>query len=86
VPAWTAFFEKRAGVKGYQRLDVVKWLRRAQGWHLERQAYVSHKQELALRLLAVRVPEEVAQQRRQRVRPGAKKRGRPVSQKKLYLC
>lgn len=86
VPAWTAFFQKKARGKGYQRLDVVKWLRQAQGWHLERQVYVFHKQKLALRLLAVRVPPEVAEQRRQRVRQEAKKRGRPVSQKKLDLC
>ena len=86
VPAWTAFFEKKPRGKGYQRLDVVKWLRQAKGWHLERPVYVFHKQKLALRLLAVRVPPEVAEQRRQRVRADAKKRGRPVSQKKLDLC
>jgi hypothetical protein len=86
VPAWTAFFEKNDGVKGYRRLDVVKWLRQAQGWYRERQVYVFHKQKLPLRLLAVRVPPEVAEQRRQRVRQEAKKRGRPVSQKKLDLC
>jgi hypothetical protein len=86
VPAWTAFFEKQAGVKGYQRLDVVKWLRQAQGWRLERQVYVFHEQKLALRLLAVRVPPEVAEQRRERVRQEAKERGRPVSQKKLDMC
>lgn len=86
VPAWTAFFEKKQRGKGYQRLDVVKWLRQAQGWHLERQVHIFHKEKLALRLLAVRVPEEVAEQRRQRVRQEAKKHGRPVSQKKLDLC
>jgi hypothetical protein len=86
VPAWTAFFEKEAPGKGYRRLDVVKWLRRAKGWHLERRVCVFHKQKLALRLLAVRVPEEVAEQRRQRVRQEAKKKGRPVSQEKLDMC
>lgn len=86
VPAWTAFFEKKQRRKGYQRLDVLKWLRQAEGWYLQRQVYVFHKQKLALRLLAVRVPEEIAEQRRRRVREEAKKRGRPVSQKKLDLC
>jgi hypothetical protein len=86
VPAWTAFFEKQAGVKGYLRLDVVKWLRQAEGWQLERQVYVFHKQKMPLRLLAVRVPAEVAEQRRQRVRQEAKQHGRPVSQKKLDMC
>ena len=86
VPAWTAFFEERAGGKGYRRLDVLKWLRQAGGWYLQRQVCVFHKQKLSLRLLAVRVPAEVAEQRRQRVRQEARKRGRPVSQKKLDLC
>jgi len=86
VPAWTAFFEQEARGKGYRRLDVVRWLRRARGWHLERQVHVFHKQKLRLRLLAVRVPPEVAEQRRQRARQEAKKKGRPVSQKKLEMC
>jgi hypothetical protein len=86
VPAWTALFQKKQRGKGYQRLDLVKWLRQAEGWYRQRQVYVFHKQKLALRLLAVRVPEEIAEQRRQRVRTEAKKRGRPVSQKKLDLC
>jgi hypothetical protein len=86
VPAWTAFFEKPARGKGYRRLDVVAWLRQADGWQLERDVYVFHKQKMRLRLLAVRVPPEVAEQRRQRVRQEAKQHGRPVSQKKLDLC
>jgi hypothetical protein len=59
--------------------------RQASGWHLERRVCVFHKQKLALRLLAVRVPPELAEQRRQRVRREAKERGRPVSQKKREL-
>lgn len=85
VPAWTAFFEKKPG-KGYLRLDVLKWLRQAKGWQMERQVHVFHKQKLELRLLAVRVPAEVAEQRREHARQEAKKHGRPVSQKKLDLC
>jgi hypothetical protein len=86
VPAWTAFFERNKRGKGYVRLDVAAWLRQAEGWHLERQVHVFHKQKLSLRLLAVRVPEEMAEQRRQRVREEARKRNRPVSQRKLDLC
>ncbi len=86
VPAWTAFFEKRPGVKGYARLDVVKWLRHAAGWQHEREVYVFHKQKMLLRLLAVRVPSEVAEQRRERARQEAKQHGRPVSQQKLDMC
>lgn len=84
VPAWTALFEQRG--KGFLRLDLLKWLRRAGGEWLQRRVYVFHKQKLALRLLAVRVPAEVAQQRREQVRRDARKRGRPVSQRKLELC
>jgi hypothetical protein len=86
VPAWAAFFEKKKGRKGYARLDVVAWLGQAKGWHLERPVHVFHDGKLALRLLAVRVPEEVAEQRRRRVRQEAKQRGRAVSQRKLDLC
>jgi hypothetical protein len=84
VPAWTAFFEPKG--KGFRRLDLLKWLRRAVGDRLERSVCVFHQQKLQLRLLAVRVPQEVAEQRRQQVRRDAKKRGRPVSQRKLDLC
>jgi hypothetical protein len=86
VPHWTAFFEKKVGRKGYARLDVLKWLRDAGGCCLERRVHVFHEEKLELRLLAVRVPEEVAQQRREQVRADARKRGRPVSHKKLELC
>lgn len=86
VPAWTAFFEKKAKRKGYERLDLLRWLRQAKGSCLSRRVYVFHEQKLALRLLAVRVPDEVARQRREQVSKDAKGRGRPVSQRKLDLC
>lgn len=86
VPHWTAFFEKKAGRKGYARLDVLSWLRQARGSHLAREVFVFHKQKMKLRVLAVRVPAEVAQARREEARQDARKRGRPVSQRKLELC
>jgi hypothetical protein len=86
VPAWTAFFEKKTRGKGYQRLDVVKWLRDAKGWYLERPVCVFHGEKLPLRLLAVRVPEEVAAERRGRVLKEARQRGRAASAAKLQLC
>jgi len=81
VPAWTAFFDEKGC-----RLDLVKELRRFQGHCLERRIRILHGSKLEVRLLAVRVPEQEAQQRRERVRREAKARGRPVSQKKLDLC
>lgn len=81
IPAWTAVFD----LKG-QRLDLVQLLRRHPGASLEQQVQLFHGTHLELRLLAVRVPEQEAEQRRQRVRKEAQQRGRPVSQRKLDLC
>jgi hypothetical protein len=81
VPVQTAFFDEKG-----QRLDLLKLLRKTQGWKLERPIRLLHGQKLTVRLLAVRVPEEEAEKRRARVRREAKQRGRPVSQKKLDLC
>jgi len=81
VPAWTAFFDESG-----ERLDLVKLLRQAKGWRLQRRVRILHGRKLTLRLLAQRVPEKEARQRRQRVQEEAKQRGRPVSQKKLELC
>jgi hypothetical protein len=86
VPCWTAFFEKKAARKGYERLDLLAWLRRADKPHVAREAYVLGKEKLRLRVLAVRVPEEVAEARREQVRKDARSRGRAVSQRKLDLC
>ncbi len=86
VPAWTAFFQKKERGKGYQKLDLLKWLRQGQGHWRQREVCIFRKQKLCLRLLAVRVPEDIAEQRREQVRREAKERGRPVSQKKLELC
>jgi hypothetical protein len=86
VPHWTAIFLKKRFGKGYKRLNVLAWLREAKGSTLSRHVYVFHKEKLPLRLLAVRVPEEVAQQRREEVRKDARGRGREVSQRKLDLC
>jgi hypothetical protein len=86
VPHWTAIFLKKRFGKGYERLDVLAWLREAKGSTLSRRVYAFHKEKMPLRLLAVRVPEEVAAKRREEVRKDAKGRGRPVSQRKLDLC
>jgi hypothetical protein len=86
VPHWTAFFVKKAKRKGYERLDLVRWLRRAKGSCLARDVYVFNEQKLKLRVLAVRVPEAVAEARREQVRKDAKGRGRQLGQRKLELC
>ena len=81
VPAWTAFFDEHG-----RRLDLLKELRRATGHTLDRRIRILHGSKVLVRLLAVRVPAEEADQRRERVRREAQQRGRPVSQKKLDLC
>jgi hypothetical protein len=81
IPAWTAVFDE-----GGRRLDLVARLRRARGDCLELPVRILHGRQLRLRLLAVRLPEAEAQQRRQRVRREAQQRGRAVSRKKLDLC
>jgi len=81
VPAWTAFFDEHG-----RRLDLLKELRRATGHTLDRRIRILHGSKVLVRLLAVRVPAEEADQRRERVRREAQRRGRPVSQKKLDLC
>lgn len=47
---------------------------------------VGAEKRLRCRLLAVRVPEPVAAQRRQRLHKQARKKGRPVSAERLALC
>jgi hypothetical protein len=81
VPAWTAFFDEKG-----RRLDLVKELRHLKGHYLDRRIRILHGSKMEVRLLAVRVPDAEAEQRRERVRREAKQRGRPVSQKKLDLC
>jgi hypothetical protein len=81
IPAWTAVFD----LKG-RRLDLVRLLRKTNADRLERKVRILHDCRMEVRLLAVRLPEEEANERRQRVRQEAKQRGRKVSQKKLELC
>jgi DDE family transposase len=81
VPAWTAFFDE-----GGRRLDLARELGKARGDWVDRPVQILHGQQLAVRLLAERLPEPEAAARRARVRREAKQRGRPVSRKKLELC
>lgn len=86
VPHPTVFFVESRWGRGVVRFDLVRWLRKAKGSCLAKEVYVFHEEKLKLRLLAVRVPAEIAEQRRAAVRADAKKRGREVSEKKLELC
>jgi hypothetical protein len=81
IPAWTAVFDEQG-----RRLDLVKELRKVKGDYVDRTVRILHGTKVKVRLLAVRLPEEEAEKRRERVRQEAKQRGRAVSQKKLDLC
>jgi hypothetical protein len=81
IPAWTAVFDLNG-----KALDLVQLLRHYKWDYLDRPVKILSRRKLQVRLIAARVPEEVAEERRQRVRKEAKERGRPVSQKKLDLC
>ena len=53
---------------------------------VERAVALGERQRLAARLLAVRVPQDVAETRRRRLRKAARDKGRPVSATRLALA
>ena len=65
---------------------LAAFLAAVQGDQVDEQVEVGAKKRLPARLLAVRVPAEVAQKRRERLRKTAKKKGRKVSAERLALC
>src|SRR6266498_4455899 len=66
-------------------LDLVPFLSRQTKSQLDLPVQVGGKQQLACRLLASRVPQEVADQRRQRIQETYRKHGRQPSEKLLHL-
>jgi hypothetical protein len=86
-----AFFlsRLRAGTKLYdlegQELDLPSWLA-TQAPTLDVPVLVGKSQHLKARLLAVRVPQEVAEKRRRRLREEAKRKGQMVSSERLALA
>lgn len=69
-----------------QRLDLVGWLKAQGEGSLDRSVVVGMQQRLACRLLAVRVPQQVAEQRRRRLREYARKKQVPVKAETLALA
>ena len=67
-------------------LELVTFLSRQPTNQLDLPVLVGGKQQLACRLLASRVPQEVAEQRRQRIREAYRKHGRQPSEKLLQLA
>jgi hypothetical protein len=68
------------------RLDLVAFLAKHQGDTLDVPVRAGSRQQLPCRLVALRVPQAVAQKRHERLRKQAQKKGRPVSTVSLTLC
>jgi Transposase DDE domain len=71
---------------GGRRLNLGEWLGRQRGDVVDVPVTIGVRQRLACRLVAVRVPAEVAARRRQRVRANGRKKGYTPSREKLALC
>jgi hypothetical protein len=69
-----------------QRRDVVTWLETHGGDSVEMPIRLGATHQLPARLLAVRVPQEVADQRRRRLRAEARRKGKTVSATRLALA
>ncbi len=79
----TAVFDARG-----RRRDLVRWLRvteAARAWPLDQPVQLGLAQRLPARLVAVPVPQEVADTRRRKLREEARKRHQPLSQARLAL-
>jgi IS4 transposase len=68
------------------RIDLVEWLAGQTASVVDVPVEIGKKHRLKGRLVAIRVPQEVAQQRRKRLLEDAKKRGKKVSAERLKLC
>ena len=67
-------------------LDLLTLLREQAQASLDCDVLLGAKQRVAVRLLAVRVPQEVADQRRRRIRKEARDKGRPLSAHLMELA
>lgn len=69
-----------------ERVELSQLLEAQQGEQVELAVELGLKQRIACRLLAVRVPQEVAEQRRRRLRKEARDKGQTVGAERLALC
>ena len=66
-------------------LDLVAWLAEETADEIDWEIRLGREQPLDCRLIAVRVPDEVAEERRQRLNEEARQKGQAVSQERLAL-
>lgn len=68
-----------------QALDLMNCLPSSEEPWVERQVYLGKEHRLPCRLIAVRVPQEVADRRRQALKEWARKKQKPISARRLKL-
>jgi hypothetical protein len=81
LQAGTAVFDEGEG-----RVGLLALLKSSCPDRLEARVRIGAKHRLPVRLLAARVPQEVADQRRRRMRDEARRRGQPVTRDRLALA
>lgn len=69
-----------------QRLVLEEWLGGEKALQVERAIQIGSQEHLTCRLLAVRVSQEIADQRRRRLKAEAKRKGRTLSPRSLVLA
>lgn len=79
--AQTGLFEAETG----EALDLLKWLQAQSEAHFECPVVMGKEAKLPARLAALRLPQEVAEQRRRRASEAAKRKGRTLSRHHLAL-
>lgn len=80
----TSLFDEQG--QAFDVLDRLKQAEKAGQQHLEARVQMGKRHRLETRLLAQRVSDEVAAERRRRLRRAAKKRGQTPSSRSLSLC
>ena len=76
----------RVAHPGSKSQDIVSFLKHSNDVSMDCHVLVSDQHPTPVRLLAIRVPQEVADQRRRKLREDAKKRQQPVSERSLALA
>jgi hypothetical protein len=69
-----------------RKLKLARYLARRRGDHVDEWVWVGAGKKMWCRLLAVRCPEEVASQRRDKAKKEAQDHGRQASEERLEIC
>jgi hypothetical protein len=69
-----------------QPLELIGWLATIEERVVDRQVYLGKEHRLCCRLVATRVPQEVADRRRQALKEWARKKQKPISAMRLKLA